>query len=329
MVKYLNMENFDYKNICSELLANLSGKQKETIVRRFGLKEAQKETLEAIGRDFGVCRERVRQIQSASLDKISLKLEKHNKVFQSFFKHLESFGGLRKESILLEELGGYDNKNEVSFLLSLKEPFKRIHENNDFYSCWVTDESYLDSTKKTISSLFNQLQKIKKPLPVATLKSSLKKKALLSILEASKKIHPNEEGFYGLSSWPEINPKGIKDRAYLVFKKAKKPLHFKEVTKLIEGSHVQTVHNELIKDPRFILVGRGTYALSEWGYYPGQVKDVIFTILKQAPKSLTKEEVLGKVLKQRIVKENTVLLNLNNKNHFSRDAEGKYTAKEI
>lgn len=329
MVKYLNMENFDYKNICSELFANLSGKQKETIVRRFGLKEAQKETLEAIGRDFGVCRERVRQIQLASLDKISFKLEKHNKVFQYFFKHLKSFGGLRKESILLEELGGDDNKNEVSFLLSLKKPFKRINENNDFYSCWITDKSHFDPAKKIISSLFNQLQKTKKPLPIANLKSPLKRKALLSVLGVSKKIHPNEEGLYGLSSWPEINPKGIKDRAYLVFKKAKKPLHFKEVTKLIEGSHVQTVHNELIKDSRFILVGRGTYALSEWGYYPGQVKDVIFSILKQAPKSLTKEEILGKVLKQRIVKENTVLLNLNNKNHFLRDAEGKYTVKEI
>jgi len=322
------MKNFDYKNICSDLLANLTSKQKEILIRRFGLRKSKKETLESIGQDFGVCRERVRQIQTASLNKAKQRAKKHDKVFQSFLQYLKSFGELKKEDILLKDLGGSDNKNEVSFLLSLKESFKRVNENNDFYSCWITNEKYFQSAKKSIDSLYNQLEKIKKPLSVKELKSSLKGKVLLSALEASKRIQQNEEGLYGLSIWPEINPRGIKDKAYLVFKKSNKPLHFREVTKLIDNSHVQTVHNELIKDSRFVLVGRGTYALSEWGYYPGQVKDVILSILKQAQRPLTKDELLKEVLKQRMVKENTVLLNLNNKNHFLRDHKGKYTTKE-
>ena len=322
------MKNFDYKNICSDLLANLTGKQKEILVRRFGLRKSKKETLEIIGQDFGICRERIRQIQTASLDRLKPRIKKHDKVFQSFLEYLKSFGGLKKEDVLLKDLGGHDNKNEVSFLLSLKEPFKKVNENNDFYPCWITNEKYFQSAKKSVDSLYNQLKKTKKPLPIKKLKSSLKGKALLSALETSKKIEQNEDGFYGLSVWPEINPRGVKDKAYLVFKKNKKPLHFREVTKLIDNSHVQTVHNELIKDPRFVLVGRGTYALSEWGYCPGQVKDVISNILKQAQKPLTKDELLKKVLKQRIVKENTVLLNLNNKNHFLKDHKGKYTIKE-
>ena len=40
-----------------------------------------------------------------------------------------------------------------------------------------------------------------------------------------------------------------------------------------------------------------------------------------------KEEVLAKVLEQRIVKENTVLLNLSNKKYFSRNPKGLYTFK--
>jgi len=98
---------------------------------------------------------------------------------------------------------------------------------------------------------------------------------------------------------------------------------------LLEGSLVQTVHNELIKDSRFVLVGRGIYALEEWGYYPGQVKDVILRVLREERKPITKEEILEKVLEQRLVKENTILLNLSNKKYFERDVQGKYKVKEI
>ncbi|KKK99668.1 hypothetical protein LCGC14_2630410, partial [marine sediment metagenome] len=195
--------------------------------------------------------------------------------------------------------------------------------------CWTTNKTNFQLFKKSIDSLIAQLKKIKKPLPVKKLKTSLREKALTALLMASKKIQQNEDGLYGLSTWAEINPRGIKDKAYLVFKKTNKPLHFREVTKLIENSHVQTVHNELIKDSRFVLVGRGTYALSEWGYYPGQVKDVILNILKEAKRPLAKNEILKEVLRQRIVKENTILLNLNNKNHFLKNSKGKYTIKEI
>jgi len=322
------VKNFDYKNICFDLLANLTIKQKEIIARRFGLRKANKETLELIGQNFGVCRERIRQIQTAGMDKIKPGAQKHDKVFQSFFAYLKSFGGLKREDILLDELGGIDNKNEIFFLLSLRKLFKRVNESNDFYSCWTIGEKYFQLAKKSVDSLCSQLKKTKKLLPAKQLKTSLRGKVLLSVLEVSKKIQQNKEGFYGLSVWPEINPRGIKDKAYLVLKKNKKPLHFREVTKLIDNSHVQTVHNELIKDPRFVLIGRGTYALSEWGYYSGQVKDVISSILKEAQKPLTREELLKEVLKQRMVKENTVLLNLNNKNHFLKDAEGRYIIKE-
>jgi hypothetical protein len=63
--------------------------------------------------------------------------------------------------------------------------------------------------------------------------------------------------------------------------------------------------------------------LREWGYEPGQVKDVIIKILKENG-PLTKKEILERVLKQRLVKENTILLNLNNKKYFLKDSQGKY-----
>ncbi|XOA42558.1 MAG: sigma factor-like helix-turn-helix DNA-binding protein [Candidatus Nealsonbacteria bacterium] len=323
------MEKFDYQKICTDLISGLKEREKEIISRRFGLKGKERETLESVGKNFGICRERVRQIQKVSFGKIKPKTEKYQKVFRYFLNHLKNWGGLRKENVLLEELGGKIESNEVYFLLTLQEPFQRFNKNDDFYSLWTIDESLYLLAKKAINSVFTQLKKINKPLLLEKLnKSSLKEKALLSYLEVSKKIQKNEEDLYGLSDWPEINPRGIKDKAYLVFKKACKPLHFSEVSNLVKDSHVQTVHNELIKDNRFILVGRGIYALAEWGYYPGQVKDVIVKILQEAEESLTREEILEKVLKQRLIKKNTILLNLSNKQYFLKDSDGRYKINE-
>ncbi len=324
------MTKFDYHKICLDLLSGLDQRQKEIISRRFGLGRDKRETLESIGKDFGICRERVRQIEAASLNKIKPKTQDHKKVFNYFLNHLKKFGGVRKEEVLLKELGEDNARNEVYFLLNLREPFKRINENNDFYSVWIIGEDSYNLAKEVVNSLALQFENIKKPLPLEELNSpaSLEKRALESYLEASKKIDKNQDNLYGLSHWPEINPKGIKDKAYLVFKKIGKPLHFHEVAKLIENSHVQTVHNELIKDNRFVLVGRGIYALAEWGYYPGQVRDVILKILQESEEPLTKEEILEKVLKQRLVKKNTVLLNLSNKQYFLRDSQGRYRIKE-
>ena len=123
----------------------------------------------------------------------------------------------------------------------------------------------------------------------------------------------------------------------MVFKKEQKPLHFRRIAELIDGlgynlvdrkAHPQTVHNELIKDPRFVLVGRGTYALAEWGYFPGTIKDVITKVLKEK-EALHQDDVVKEVLSQRLVARNTILINLNNKKYFYRNAEGKYYLREV
>ncbi len=323
----------NYQKICEDLLKDLPDRQREVISRRFGLTRGQEaaelETLESIGEDFGVTRERIRQIEEDGLGRIRQNMGRYEKVFQSYSQHLKKFGGLRKESTLLEELGGKEYQPQACFLLTIGKGFERGGETEEFYPVWFVDKSSVSAAKKVVASFYSKLKKINKPLPPKALKSlsATNEKALFSYLEASKKIQKNDEGFFGLREWPEINPRGVKDRAYLAFKKVNKPLHFKEVSDMIQGSLVQTVHNELIRDPRFVLVGRGIYALSEWGYTPGEVKEVIFKTLKEKG-PLTKEEVLKRVLGQRLVKENTVLLNLSNKNYFLKDTRGRYKVKE-
>ncbi len=339
------MQYFSYQKIYLDLLHNLPLREKEVISRRFGLKTGQKETLEAIGKDYGVTRERVRQIEEGGFLRIKPEIGKHQKTFQYFAEQLKNFGGLKKEDVLLRELGGQKWQPQVYFLLTLGPNFERLKESSEFYSFWTIDQNYLILAKKLIDSFYDKLKKTNQPLslkdydppstllpatihPKKEIPATLTRDALISYLEISKKIQKNSEGLFGLNDWPEINPRGVKDKAYLVFKKEKRPLHFAKVAELIDNALPQTIHNELIRDDRFILVGRGIYALREWGYYPGQVKDIISNVLKEAGKPLAKEEILEHVLKQRLVKENTVLLNLSNKKYFLKNPQGKYIVRE-
>jgi hypothetical protein len=321
---------FNYSQICSNFLKGLPKKQKEVITYRFGLKGGRRETLESIGKNYGITRERVRQIEKDGLTKLEKEIKKYQKVFQYFKEYFKKVGGIKKEDRLLEELGSQNWQNQVYFLLTLGSNFQRFAETTDFYSFWTINQNSFLEAKKTIDSISNKLKKIGKPLKLKELTNfrPFNQKALTSYLEISKKIQKNSQGLFGLRDWPEINPRGVKDRAYLVFKKEKKPLHFTQVANLIESALPQTVHNELIKDPRFVLVGRGVYGLREWGYEEGAVRDVILKILKTAKKPLSKEEILEKTLKQRLVKENTILLNLSNKRYFLRTPEGYYKVKE-
>jgi len=321
----------NYQKICLDLLQDLPQRQKEIILRRFGLKEGQRETLESIGQDLGITRERVRQIEEDGFLKLEPKISKYQNIFQFFWQYLKKYNGLRRETTFLEEVGGKIEQPQIYFLLTIGKNFERIKENADFHSLWTIDQDSFFKAKEAINFLLKKLAEIKKPLSSEeiSLFCSFEKPALESYLGISKRIQSNSEGLFGLKDWPEINPRGIKDRAYLVFKKAGQPLHFSEVAGLIVGGGpIPTVHNELIRDSRFVLVGRGIYALREWGYYPGEVKEVIAKILKEEG-SLTREEILEKVLAQRMVKENTILLNLNNKKYFFRDSQSKYKIREV
>ena|SRR3989344_2041994 len=333
------MTKFNYQKICSDLIKGLSPKGREVVSRRFGLDQNQKETLEAIGQDHGITRERVRQIQEDAILKVNKVLDRYQPVFKHLENAFRSYGNIKKEDVLLNLLGEGNNQNQVFFLLTLGKPFLRFFETDKYHTFWTTEPKPTAAMNNVVSAFHKFLSKRKTPITLQEVsaneffgKNKSKEKihsfgpqSFHSILEVSKNIQKNQDGFWGLREWPEINPRGIKDRAYVAFKKEQKPLHFSEVARLIGGNaNVQSVHNELIRDNRFVLVGRGLYALKEMGYRPGVVRDVIIGILKDSKKPLTQEEILSEVSKQRVVQKSTVLINLNNKQCFSKNPEGKY-----
>jgi len=155
-------------------------------------------------------------------------------------------------------------------------------------------------------------------------------KVLYSILRALREVEQNKFGHWGIYDWREIKPKTINDKIYLVLKNHGKPIHFAEIADHInqigfdnKKANAATVHNELILDDKYVLVGRGLYGLKEWGYKEGTVADVIKDILAEAGGPLARDEIIDKVLEKRLVKKTTIILALMNREMFEK-AGGKY-----
>ncbi len=348
---------FDYKKITQNILKNLPDRTKTVISRRFSLgKSGKPETLEAIGKSYNITRERVRQIEADGMKRAKKFLESSEvkdefKKIKSFFeKKMDAAGGVKKEEKLLEEVGSNEEKNYVLFLLSLADNLVKEKEDDNFYSFWTTNKDLISSSKKIALDFVKQLKETGIPETIKTSYLNYKEnggksneEAFCSYLEISKDILKTIEGDkIGLKSWPEVNPRTVKDKIKLILKQTEKPLHFKEIADMIFGLneslvgrsnrakklHPQTVHNELIRNQDFVLVGRGFYALKDWGYNPGQVKDVIHQVLSASEDAMPKEAIIQSVLGQRMVKESTILLNLQNKKFFTRDEDGKYKVRE-
>jgi hypothetical protein len=335
----------NYKQLYTKFTKGLSAKTKEIFDRRFGVKTGEPETLESIGKSFSITRERVRQIEEAGFTVI----RKHfgpqlDEVFKEFEQYFANQGGFKKEEKVLEDLGGKSQRAYVLFLLTLGgDRFSRVTEKRDFHYFWATLPEAQQTVKAQLASIAVKMDESGKPIAKKDFYTMIAQPVGLSesetnsYLEVSKRIQPNKEGDLGLADWPEIKPRGVKDKAFLVFKKHGKPLHFTEVAQLIDKheysapnkkTYPQTVHNELIKDARFVLVGRGTYALAEWGYEPGTIKDVITNVLRTHGEPLHKDQLVDKVLEKRLVAKNTVLMNLHNRNYFDKDDQGRYSLKK-
>lgn len=335
---------FKPKEAVKKLLSPLSDRARDIIIKRYGLgKLAEHMTLEAIGQEYKITRERVRQIENFAINQIK-KADSYKKA-DPFFDELKSkmadFGGVVHE---LDFLGSIDNdksvQNHIHFMLVLSDAFYKIREDDDFHHRWTTDKTLAEKVHASIKNLcinFSDNDLVSEQELIARFLAELKEtvdddktRALAQRwLRISKNIGKNPLGEWGLVKSPNIKMRGIRDFAYLVIRQNGSPMHFTEVAKAIKTTfgreaHPATCHNELIKDKRFVLVGRGLYALAEWGYTKGIVADVIRSILdKEGP--LTKDEVVAKVLKERHVKTNTIIVNLQNPKYFRKDKSGKYT----
>lgn len=334
---------FKPKQVVKRLLAPLSPRALDVMTKRYGLGEnVERMTLEGIGKTYGITRERVRQIENFALSAIkkSDAYKKEEEVFEELNKLVVSMGGVVcEEDFLMHISKDESTQNHLFFLLVLGDQFKREKEDEHFRHRWIVDDKVSMKVHDAIRDLYKTLSHedlVPESEIVASFLNHLKdvseeyknEEITKRWLALSKTIAKNPLGEWGVAESHNVNARGMRDYAYLIIRKHGSPMHFTEVAKSItqifgKKAHVATCHNELIKDERFVLVGRGLYALSSWGYEKGVVKDVIAKVLKKEG-ALTKKEIIDRVLKERYVKENTVFVNLQDSKMFKRTKEGKY-----
>jgi len=334
--------SFRPAQIVKKLLGVLDDRGKDVLVERYGLETEKGKTLEAIGKKYGITRERVRQIENNALSLIrkSDAYEKNRVVFEEMRDAVDDMGAIISEPELLEAFStNVKTQNQIYFLLVVGEFFYRSKEDSEFRHRWFIDQQVSESIHDSLRKLYKNIgdddlipesDMIQQFLDyLEDINEKYKNEEILRRwLLLSKKIGCNPLGEWGRASSTNVNAKGIRDYSYLVLRKHGSPIHFREVAHAIEKyfdkkAHEATTHNELIKDPRFVLVGRGLYALSEWGYATGVVKDVIENII-ETNGPMTKEEIIDRVKKERYVKDNTILVNLQNTNYFRKDSDGLY-----
>jgi len=335
---------FKPKQVTKHFLSVLPKRAQDVITKRYGLGTAEKKmTLEAIGESYGITRERVRQIENFALASIRKSdiFKTEAPVFEELRKVMVAHGGLVPEHDFLESLAtDKSSQNHLHFLLVLGDLFVKHKEDDEFTHRWSADHDTADKVHESLRKLYASLsddELVEEAKMVDRFLAHLKDvseeyknaEILRRWLTISKQIGKNPLGEWGMARSPNVSARGVRDYAFLVLRKHGSPMHFTEVAKAIgehfdKRAHVATTHNELIKDKRFVLVGRGLYALSEWGYSTGVVRDVVADILKKNG-PLSREEIIEKVMRERYVKPNTILVNLQNPKYFKKNKEGRYS----
>jgi hypothetical protein len=301
---------------------------------RFGIGKNAK-TLHAIGLTYGVTRERIRQIVNNSLKKIqknclSPELAKNIKLIES---QVEKNGGIITKADLAKAFGTSDiqEQNAINFCASLSDKLSLVKESKDFKQSWSKKSLKIQKIKDVSKKSLAVLKEQKKIVSAKKIADEIKETPELvsAVLASTKEAMKTDKGEWGLTAWPHVNPKSIRDKSKYIMVRHGKPLHYSELTKKIgeigtKNVTKQSVHNELIKNNEFVLVGRGIYALSEWGYEPGVVEEVIVEVLEEEGAPLHKDEIIRRVLEKRIVKESTIVLNLQ-RDRFKKVDKVNYT----
>lgn len=321
-------------------------REREIVTRRFGLYD-RKETLEQIGELLGITRERVRQLEKAILIRLKIASEEDKipavqAIEKEIIRHLSEMGRLATVNDLTDALLGDKAtplaRARVAFAATLAPRLTVIDENDNYrIAVGIAENGDEKKVREQVDAVVAAVKKHGEPLAIEPLHEllNLDHPSHVRALATVSKHLSNLKDMWGLNKWPTVNPKNIRDKIYVILAEKGSPMHFSEIADSIKDSNfsrknvtTQAIHNELIKDKRFVLIGRGIYALDSWGYSKGTVADTIADILRSSSEPLHRDEIVKRVLKSRQVKETTILLNLQSKPQFKRVAKATYSLAE-
>jgi len=271
--------DIDINSLINDALATQDDRAKRVVVGRYGLGSSKRKTLAELGNEYSLTRERVRQIQVAALKAIHDEIKEHKeavKFLKTMERYLKDVGRIRREDLIAEDfnigLGGKEDvgalSNKLHFLTdALKWPHVEAG-NENWHVTWYSDKDSYENAKKLVAELLKTKDHdYDKFLKYAGDKFDMPEPQIMNHLLISKRFGVGPYGDMGADHWVRVNPKTVRDKIYIILDRSDEPMHFANIaTTVNELSNKKraaaTVHNELIKDPRFVLVGRGTYTIN-------------------------------------------------------------------
>jgi hypothetical protein len=275
------IKGIEIDNLIGEALTPLDARSAEVLKHRYGLESEKKHTLASLGNEYGLTRERIRQIEAAALAGSRAHVANRDDS-QHFIKtvhhYLSCVGNVRRSDMLVRDvqvLWGIQRSekmlsNQLHFLADILDEPYIVGGNGDFHRTWHNDEEAYQTAQAIVTHLLEtEKHDFDHFMQAVTDKFSIPESMVLNYVSISKQFAIGPYGHLGAKHWMHVNPKTVRDKSYLVLWRSGKPLHFREIAeqvnslKRMKKAHPATVHNELIKDPRFTLVGRGVYALKD------------------------------------------------------------------
>ena len=348
------ISNAQLTSVTKELLSNLKERPRDILERRFGLQGHAPMVLGKIGEEFSVTRERIRQIENDSFKKLreASKGEKFGEIEKNALEVTEGAGGFCEKRLLKEKVKAnvqQKQRNQLMFILNSSKKLKFKKGKLSMKGFWyLADSGKIDmDVAKSHNFIVKYIKEQKKPITFAQILDHVRadekwkdffaeergQKRLKMVLGISRVVDRNILDEWGLKNWKVISQRGAREKAYIVLRKYEKPLHFRKITVLInehwdeKEALPQTVHNELIKDGRFVLVGRGIYGLRDWGFPEGTVREVIHAFLQDQDDPVDKETIVAYVLTKKQVKRTTVMVTLADRSSFHKTNEGLFMVK--
>jgi len=340
--KKINVEesNIDLSNTkLKDILKLCNPSEQFVLIEKYGLVSWKPMPMQQIWKKFDMSRERIRQITNKSLWKVRRLISNNkdlNSIIEKSQKILKENGYILEEkkliNKLLEDKDVNINYNEALLILSSDYELYYIHRNKYFQKFFflepVFEDLINDIHNTTIKILKENKASIDKDMLIAKLSGLFSKKFPRN--ETLKNIllnNFNYDELFNISKdiysfngkvwlyWDEkAHPRTMKLKIKYVLDQIWKSTHFTEIAKEVKKTFnlksvkVPSVHNELVKWKEFVNVWMWLYWLKKWWYKWTNTLELLQNVLKKSWRAMKVSELIKEVLKERNIKEVTILM---------------------
>jgi hypothetical protein len=222
------------EEITSELLAMLDARSRDIILARYGMKTGKVETLESIGREYGITRERVRQIENQAKNNLAKRDDVTMPVTEDLEQVFREYGGTLQEDHLIEILNKESEepiqKEHVVLYLDILNPYEYVTKDPEFDPHWSHRKINYDHLNRAIEETVGILKKSTEPKKEKELYNELLSSLgitqedlpynyLEALLRAGKKLKKTVFNEWAIIDWVEATPRGVGDKAYVILKR--------------------------------------------------------------------------------------------------------------